>query len=685
VGLNRARRSCYSPFTGLGIRADGGVSPGAALNTEVWTFGAFILDPRERVLRRAGEAVALKPKDVEVLLALVERHGELVEKSALLDQVWRGVTVEECNLSQHVATLRRALGDDARVPAFIETVPRRGYRFVAPVGVAERPARTPTPSAGTPAATPPPEAQAAPLATPAPAPTFTPPPAPAPLPVPPPPVGPKGIPTTWRLRLGLAVIGGAVALLAGAHFRPAGNVPALHSIAVLPVQDLTGERRHARLAEALTEALVADLRDVGEVTIRSAKALGPEVSVGQASPYHASEVDAVVECSIVGEGERLKVVAELIDARNDRLIWADVFESDRIAYTELEERMSQALLTRIVRLAVGGERSPPPGGLAAARREYELARFYMSRRTPQVVKESLEHFEAAVELAPEFAQAHAGLAEALLLAAEHRVVAPGPALEGAEREARRALEQDPQLAEACATLAGVAAARWDFDEAEAGYRRALELDPALGLAHLRYAALLTVLDRHREALREAQAAHDLDPSNPVAGVALAAAYSEAGQHGSAVAQARSTLRAAPRLASAYAVLGRAYQAAGKGDDAVAAFAEAVRLSDRNPVHLAALARLQAQRGSSEPARQMLAELQRPPSGRSASPLDVAAVLAALGEVDAAFATLERAVEAGTPWLAPADPGVALATLHDDPRFARLVARMRARRAPVTAR
>src|SRR5512132_3261090 len=111
-------------------------------------FGPFVLDGRQRILRRDGELLRLTPREIDVLVALVERHGELVEKSRFFDQVWRGLAVEECNLSQHVAALRRVLHDDARIPTYIETVPRRGYRFVAPVvpvDPSSPPAATPTP------------------------------------------------------------------------------------------------------------------------------------------------------------------------------------------------------------------------------------------------------------------------------------------------------------------------------------------------------------------------------------------------------------------------------------------------------------------------------------------------------------------------------------------------------------
>jgi DNA-binding winged helix-turn-helix (wHTH) protein/tetratricopeptide (TPR) repeat protein len=629
---------------------------------ELYLFGPFALDAAQRVLLREDGPLRLTPREVDVLVALVERHGEIVDKNRLLEQVWRGVSVEECNLSQHVAALRRVLGDDAREPIYIETVPRRGYRFVAPVARAARP-RDPSPAPPAEAASPelPPSAAE-----------------PPPAEVPPP---PPATPSTIRGRRSRTVQATFVALaalglgwgLVSAHARSTASV--IGSIAVLPLANLTGDAHQEHVAETLTRTLLSDLRRASGLRVEAARA--------PVDGHRVAGVDAFVETALLSGEGRLRVAAELIDTRTDKLVWAEIIDADPVAFLEAGDRIVRAILTRLEgRLGRDGE-DPPSGDRAAARREYALARQYLSRRTPQVVEESLEHFAASVKLDPTSALALAGLAEAYLLGAEQRVLAPGAALSEAEAAARRALELDPGLAEAHAALGEIAAARWDFEAAEASYRRALTLDPSIANVHERYAALLTVQDRHEEAIAEARVARDLAPTCPAASTTLASAYYHAGRNDAAIEQGLAALRLTPRFAAAYDVIGWAHQAMGHAAEAVAAFGEAVRLSGRSPAYVAALARAHALAGARKEARQLLSELERSAPGRAASPLDLAEVLAALGETDEALRQFERAAAEGAPWLRHVDAGLGLAALHDHARFRELRGRLHRAAPPAT--
>ncbi|HYD40713.1 MAG TPA: hypothetical protein VEB43_07770 [Anaeromyxobacter sp.] len=388
---------------------------------------------------------------------------------------------------------------------------------------------------------------------------------------------------------------------------------------------------------------------------------------------HATGVDAAVECAVLSAGDRVRVAAELIDTETDVLIWADVFEAEPVAFLELEAKVVEALRSRLLgTIRSKGDRAQ--SARAAARREYELARVYLSGRTPEVLREALEHFDASITLDPDLAPAHAGLAEAYLLAAEQRVLPASIFLEKASTEVHRALALDPQLAEAHATLAGIVEARWDFQAAEQGYRQAIALDPSLTIAHQRYAGLLTILDRHPEAIAEARTALELEPRSPSASLALAAAYLGAGRFPESIGQATATLRLAPKLPGAYGILGRAYESSGRRAEAVRALEQAVLHSERSPVYLAALARMRARAHEAASARALLEELEH---GRAA-PIDVAAVLEALGDCEAALQALEKAAREGVPWLVPPDAGPVLSELHDHPRFAALVEWMRQR-------
>jgi len=730
----------------------------------LYSFGPYALDATQRVLHRSTERLRLTPREIDVLIALVERHGEIVDKSRIFERVWKGVCVEECNLSQHVATLRRILGDDAQKPSYIETVPRRGYRFVAQVARASRSSiaaaallpesatATPAPAAFTPPPTPPPGGStpfptpppgrftpfptpppngSTPVPTPAPSgltPFPTPPPngsTPFPTPPPggltsfptPPPDGSTPFPTpapsgltpfptpppsgstpfppapsgftpvpaplpsaappvsrTWLARRApgalvvLAALGLGWLVIRSNARSPAGPT---RSIAVLPFANLTGDAHQDPFAEALTSSLMSALDGVSGLRVEAADPRAAD------HPHRAEGVDALLETVLLrGEG-RVRLAAELIDARTGRLIWAEVFDSDPVSSLEAGKQVAQAVVTQ---LDADGQ-SRPSGGRAAAHREYALGREYLSRRTPQVVQEALEHLTAATALDASYALAQVGVAEAYLLGAKQRVLPPSEALASAELAARRALELDPGLAEAHAALGEIAAARWDFEAAEVFYRRALGIDPAIASVHERYAALLTIEDRHEEAIAEARVARDLDPRSPAAGTALAAAYYHAGKNDAAIQQALAVLRVTPRFAEAYDVIGWAHLAEGRHTEAVAGFGEAVRLSNRSPPYVAALARAHARAGARDKARRLLSELERNARHRAASPLDLAEVLAAIGETEKALQQVERAVAEGAPWLQHVDSGLSLAALHDRARFRAVVGRMHTASAP----
>jgi DNA-binding winged helix-turn-helix (wHTH) protein/TolB-like protein len=676
----------------------------------LYSFGPYVLDATQRVLLRSTERLRLTPREIDVLIALVERHGEIVDKSRIFERVWKGVCVEECNLAQHVATLRRILGDDAQKPSYIETVPRRGYRFVAPVARASRSSiaaaallpesatATPTPAAFTPPPTPPPggstpfptppPSASTPFPTPAPGgstpfPTPTPsgftpfptpsPSAPTPVPTPLPSAAPP-VSRTWLARRApaalvvLAALGLGWWVIRSNARSPAGPT---RSIAVLPFANLTGDAHQDPFAEALTSSLMSALDGVSGLRVEAADPRAAD------HPHRAEGVDALLETVLLrGEG-RVRFAAELIDARTGRLIWAEVFDSDPVSSLEAVKQVAQAVATQ----SDADGQSRPSGGRAAAHREYALGREYLSRRTPQVVQEALEHLTAATALDASYALAQVGVAEAYLLGAKQRVLPPSEALAGAELAARRALELDPGLAEAHAALGEIAAARWDFEAAEVFYRRALGIDPAIASVHERYAALLTIQDRHEEAIAEARVARDLDPRCPAAGTALAAAYYHAGKNDAAIQQALAVLRLTPRFAAAYDVIGWAHLAEGRHPEAVAAFGEAVRLSNRSPPYVAALARAHARAGARDKARRLLSELERNARHRAASPLDLAEVLAAIGDTEKALQQVERAIVEGAPWLQHVDAGLSLAALHDRARFRAVVGRMHTASAP----
>jgi DNA-binding winged helix-turn-helix (wHTH) protein/tetratricopeptide (TPR) repeat protein len=617
-----------------------------------YSFGRFELDACQGVLRRDGQRLHLAPKSIEVLVALVERHGELVDKERIFDRVWPGVTVEDCNLAQHVASLRRALGDDAREPSFIETISRRGYRFVADV-IRGAPASDPSlPPAATPA-------PAEPLAA-------------ATVPRLPPPAPRRRLVRAGVLVLVLMTI---TASGAWATFR-AREVS--RRIALLPVANLTGDPRNAHLAVLLGDALREDLAGVRGLKVEPLRPSQFQHEAGLAPPgeRHAARVDAIVETAVLSAGDRVQVAVELIEASTDALIWADILEADHAGLRGLESRMEEVVLSRLQ--LNRAERLRPSSGRTAASRELALAGYYWGRRTPHVADEYLEHFSTAVDLDPGFALAHAGLAQGYLLAAEQRAYDPREALRRAEASALRALQLEPSLADAHLVAAAVAEARSDLAGALDQYQQALLLDGSHARAHERYSRLLSVLGRHPEAIAESRRALELEPGGLGPGLALAAALFMAGRPEEALGQASATLRTYPHAAEAHDLIGRAHQAAGRRPEAALAYAEAHRLSGGNPVYLSRLARVRAVEGLLPEARRLLQELERSEPVWRISPLDLAPVLAALGEADRAERMLERAAEEGGPWLVVQLAGLRIPELDCEGRLQRFLSRVRSR-------
>lgn len=613
-----------------------------------FTFGPFELDAGQGVLHRDGLPLHLAPKSVGVLAVLVEHHGELVDKARIFERVWPGVTVEECNLAQHVASLRRLLGDDARVPSYIETVSRRGYRFVASVTARE-------PEEAPPAA--PLEEVVAPAPSPAPA------------------SGParRRFP---RARVALLAVALGAALVA-ASMAAAGARETRRSVALLPVANLTGDARNLHLAALLGDALHHELERVTGLRIEHRPARGEERVVPEpdAGASHAEGVDAIVESALVTAGDRVQVVMELIEASSDALIWADVLEADRAELRGLENQMAQAVVSRL-RLN-RADRMRPTSGKVAARREHALARYYLNRRTPQVLDESLEHFSTAVELDPDLASAHAGLAQTYLLAAEHRALDPEEALQRAEEAALRAVGLQPSLPEAVLVRAAVAEARSDLPRALELYEQAVGLDRSLAYGHERLGRVLSALGRHGEAVAAAKRAQELDPSGPGARLALASALLAAGRPDEAFAHTTSALRLDPSLPEVHEQLGGIHQAAGRHAEATLAYEEAVRLSARSPRYLSRLGRSLAEQGDLAGSRRVLRELEQAAPGWKVSPVELARVFSALGEPDRAERILELAAENREPWLAVHLAGSRLPELDAGGRLQQLVLRVRA--------
>jgi len=594
----------------------------------------FTLDLETCELRRGDHRVKLQHQPFRVLAALVERPGQLVTREDLRARVWGDDThVDfEQGLNFCVRQVRAALGDDAESPRFVETLPRRGYRLIAPVEALDAPPDAPA-SRRRPAAT----VLAATLA---------------------------------------ALLVGAVALLLPARASQSAPRPAAarSMLLVLPFANLGAGAEQEYLSDGLTEEMINGLGRLapdrlGVIARTSAMAYkGSRKSVARIGSELG--VDYVLEGGLRRSGERVRVTAQLVRARDQTQLWAGSFDADDddvlSLQNDLATRIAEALSVRLAPEAA--QRAAP-----AAQEALLKGRYHLARAGGAGVRESLRFFGQAVELDPRSAPAHAGLAEAWIASANGGGVPSADGYERARTAVTRALELDPDSAVAQRLKAQIALYHdWDFAAAGAAFERALALGPALAETHYWHASYLSVTgqpDAAQEAIRRAEA---LDPlSTAVRGDAAWYAFC-ARRFAEAGARARLALDLEPSDVMAREILVASLIAERRWDGALEELRGAARARGALPAELAGL---RGEAGLREHLRWRLRELAaRDPGGRWPGLRAAASVQA--GEPAEALRWLQRAHERRWPWLVavlPADPR--LDPLRGEPAFQALIARL----------
>jgi DNA-binding winged helix-turn-helix (wHTH) protein/tetratricopeptide (TPR) repeat protein len=636
----------------------------------IYEFESFRLDAAERLLLRDGEVVPLQPKVFDLLLALVEHHGRLLEKDELMKLVWPDTVVEEANLANNISILRRTLSENGQ--QFIETVPKRGYRFVAPVReqaagpdiVKEASLRVTAAVGGEPmpAAI---ERQGA----------------------------PSSQPSVWKLsrwarrRPGFAALLLILLLagLAGAiapwpmKRQPITPTLAIKSIAVLPVRPLHQDKNDEYLGIGLADAIITRLSSAGKIIVRPTSAISGYTDPNQDPLVAGREqrVDAVLESSLWRSGEKVRVTARLLNVKDGLPLWSyqceelctDVFA----AQTLISERMAEALMPQLT----GAEKARLAKRFTEnheANRLYLLGRYHWNRRTKEDQKKGIEYFQQAVEKDPNYALAYAGIAECYF--------ARGGPLENprenhrkAKAYAERALKIDETLAEAHTTLAGLKFNDdWDWPGAEKGYQRAIELNPGYATAHQRYSLFLMSMGRTEESLTEINRALDLDPASPSINTSMGWRLYWARRYDQAIEQFRKTLEMEPNRIGAHTNLGEVYLQKGMYAEAVAELSKAVEISSEDDAR-SRLGYAYAVSGQRSEAQRALAELQELSRRRYVNPIDFAILHTGLGEKDQAFAWLEKAYQERADKFAFLKVEPKFNLLRPDPRFDNLLRRI----------
>ena len=618
-----------------------------------YEVGEFRLAPTQRRLyRRGGSHVELSPRLFDALLYFVERPGQLLDKDELLAALWPGLVVEDNNLNQLVSALRRALGDDAQASRWIQTVPRRGFRFLGAVRVKQADAVA--------VATQPPLESPEPVAMPA-------------LPTVP-------SPLAWQrhgrkaVLLGLAALIGAVALWVSSRVNTLPE-PTLTSLGVLPFKPLTLEGRDEVLEIGMADSLIARMSSAPGLVVSS---IGSVRRFGgtEQDPLRAARelnVQWILDGTIQRWGDRVRVTARLLSAADGTARWSgsfdDRFEDVFGVQDNISERVAQQLTSQLSR----GERKglvAPGSRNVAAYELYLTARFHAQALRPDGLAKSVELFQRAIELDPGYALAHAGLANTYRAMAIGIDAPPVKALAPGLKAAERAVQLDPALAEAHAALGWMRWwGEWDWPGAEQSFRRATALNPNVADAQLGLGHLLCSQQRCDEGLAHAQRARELDPMSLITNVIEASYLRQRGQQQQSRARLDKALQMDPSFWPAHQLLAGLHVSARKPDEALDALRKAQSLARGSVQPTANLGVLLARTGQQGQAREILAAMLALSEQRYVPPTMIASLYCALGERKQALGWLERARDERDVNLLFLS--VCALELNDEPRFAAL--------------
>jgi len=640
-----------------------------------YEFGRFRVKAEERVLRRGDELVSLTPKAFDILLTLLENAGRIVNKEDLMKKVWPKTFVEEGNLTQNISLLRKALGESATGPQFIETVPRRGYRFVAPVntgnGNGHEAAETETSAQHNE----PGHITSSPISL-----------ANAPHSDAPVASGRWTLDIRhWTFLSGRApavfitLAAVLVTIVAIAYFsgrdRAGATTSAIQSIAVLPFVDEGPNAGAEFLDDEIGESLVNSLTKLPKLRVvpRSVMVGYKGRNVDPRQVGQELSVRAVVTGRIRRHGDTISIQADLIDLDSVSQIWGQHYDRRLADILLVQEEISRDIFENL-RLKLNVEEQKQ----LEAYRLYLKGRNAWNKRTRDGMEQGIAYFQQAIAADPNYAAAYAGLADCYNMQVIYGVHAPKEGFPKAKEAAVKALEMDETLAEAHTSLAFIKF-RWDRDrvEAEREFRLAIQHKPTYAPAHQWYSSYLVALERFDEAIAEAKRTSELEPLSFTASSHLGWILYLSGRNDEAIAQCTHILSLEPNSFPARRYLGLAYEQKGMYAQAIDEFQKGLKVSG-SPLMLALLGHAYAASGKTKEARQVISDLHDLSESREAtryvSPYTVAAIYAALNEKDQAFKWLEQAYEERDVWLMNLKVDPVFAKLRSDKRFQDLLTR-----------
>jgi TolB-like protein/DNA-binding winged helix-turn-helix (wHTH) protein len=606
-------------------------------------FSGFELDLETGELFRERKRIPIQDQPFQVLRMLVENPGALVTRDQLRQELWPADTFVDFDhgLNKAVGKLREALSSAGI--ELVETLPRRGYRFTGDVELVEQPvskkeeavtAKSPTSSSRRP----------------------------------------------WILSaviVALLIVFGLTVGRVKGWFGPA-RAAMIRSIAVLPLQNLSGDPAQEYFSDGMTDALITDLAQSGSLKVISRTSTIQYKKTTKPLPQIARElgVDAVVEGSVTRDGDRVRITAQLVDAPNDRHLWARSYERQLSGVLILQDEIARDISEEI-RVKLGETQPPRLEVDPVAYNEYLLGRYFWNKRNEAANDAAITHFENALKRDPRYARAYAGLADAHLLAP---ALSEGRPTKGSYLKARaaaqRALELESSLAEPHATLGRIYwTVDWDFAGSEREFQLALRLDPNYATAHQWRAQIMIQRGRIADAQAEAQRALELDPLSLIVNNTMAEVLVGARHYDQAIAQYRKTLTMDPAFLPARVDLIDVYRAMGKHDLALREFRA---VCDQFHIYIFCADVRKAEQvfaagGAKGIARLVIQEnLRAAARGKPVDAWEAATCYVELGDFDRAFVWLNKAIEQHDSQALDIKASPLLDPLRKDPRFPVLV-------------
>jgi len=634
-------------------------------------FGVFEVDLKACELRKHGFRMKLAEQPFQVLALLLERPGEIVTREELRARLWQGDTFVDFDhgLNNAVMRVREVLLDSSDHPRYIETIPRRGYRFVAPVEESHAQAaahdREHLPSA-------PSLLESEPALEPA---IST----------------PHASQPWWTARRGaLAAVAfvlaaGLVAILLRTNRNATNRANAARStsLVVLPLENLSEEKDQDYFADGMTDELIANLAKIRSLHVISRSTAMAYKGTRKPLSEIARElnVDAVVEGTVMRVGSRVRITAELVQVSTDHHLWADTYESQIGDVLALQNRVSSAIVNEIRINLTPEERerlAKTPAVSPEAYENYLKGLYYWNKRSDENLTRAITYFERATVLNPQYALAYAGLSDcyAIISAEIFGTMPASEAAPKAKAAALRALELDPTLVEAQTSLATEKFNyEWDWSGASEGFERAIGLNPSYATAYQRYSLYLIAMGRAQESFAQIQKARELDPLSLSINFSLGWRLYMARQYDAAIAQLKDTLDMDPSYELPHLIVGQAYEQKGDYVQAIPALRKAVDLSHGTPLMVSALAHAYGRSGNRVEAEKLLAQLKSKSTTQYVSPYYFAIVSVGLGKNDEALDLLEKAFGDRSNGLVFLQVEPELDDLRSNPRFVALEHRL----------